>query len=61
MNLYNDDSKVFYVIKVNGVPVSGVFENATIAEFEKTKLPSETQELAEVVAVTKDGKQVLFG
>ena len=52
---------VQYVLKVNGVPVSGNFDDKTACEMAKLGLPEEQRMLAEVVIVTTDGKQVLFG
>ena len=58
----NDDvNTVQYVLKVNGVPVSGNFTDRTACEMAKNSLPEEQRMLAEVSLVTTDGQQVLFG
>lgn len=60
MIMDNTDA-VYYVLKVNGVVVSGRFGQAMMAEMAKNNLPEEQRMLAEVVPVTEDGKQVLLG
>jgi hypothetical protein len=61
-NLITDDiDVVYYVIKVNGVSVSGNFTEQMAAELAKNNLPEEQKMLAEVVPVTAEGKQVLLG
>lgn len=58
----NDDvNTVQYILKINGVPVSGAFFERTACEMAKNNLPPEQRMLAEVTLVTTDGKQVLFG
>lgn len=58
----NDDvNTVQYVLKVNGVPVSGNFTDRTACEMARNNLPEEQRMLAEIALVTTDGKQVLFG
>jgi len=52
---------VQYVIKVNGVVISAPFGDKGGAETARNNLPEEQRMLSEVVAVTNDGKQVLFG
>ena len=60
--LLNDEvNTVEYVLKINGVEISGKFADKTACEMAKLNLPEEQKMLAEVVAVTHDGKQVLFG
>lgn len=60
--LLNDEvNTVQYVLKVNGIPVSGNFNDKTACEMAKINLPEEQRMIAEVVLVTTDGKQVLFG
>ena len=60
--LLNDEvNTVEYVLKVNGVAVSGTFTDKMACEMAKLNLPEEQRMLAEVVPVTSDGKQVLFG
>ncbi len=52
--------QINYVVKVNGVAVTAPTSKA-IAEQHKAALPGDSQKLAEVVPVTSDGKEVLFG
>jgi hypothetical protein len=60
--LLNDEvNTVEYVLKINGVEVSGKFADKMACEMAKINLPEEQRMLAEVVPVTADGKQVLFG
>lgn len=59
--ILNDQTVVYYVVRVNGQNVSERFENRVIAEMEKQKLDPEQQKLAEVVPVTADGAQLLLG
>lgn len=59
--LTDDQQKIFYVLRVNGQDISQKYENQMLAEVEKRKLPPETQPLAEVVPVTANGQQLLFG
>lgn len=51
---------VSYVVKVNGTVISTPTSRA-LAEERKNQLPEETRLIAEVVPVTGDGKQILFG
>ena len=53
--------EVKYVIKVDGRVVSAQFASQQIAEANISSLSIEQQPLAEVVAVTTDGKEILFG
>lgn len=59
--ILNDQTAVYYAICVNGVIISQKYDSKMIAETEKTKLPIETQAVAEVVPMTADGKQLLLG
>ena len=59
-NYIREDSQIKYVVKVNGAPISPP-TTRELAESQKMQLPLETRHLAEVVAVTNDGKEVLFG
>lgn len=52
--------QVSYVVKVNGVAISTPTSRA-LAEQQKNNLPEESRLLAEVVPVTSDGNQILFG
>lgn len=58
--ILSDNTTVYYVVRVNGQVVS-VPTTKTIAEMEKMKLAPELQMVAEIVAVTADGKQLLLG
>ena len=51
---------VKYIVKVNGVAVTPPTTLA-LAEQHKMAMPAESQPLAEVVPVTGDGNQILFG
>ena len=60
--LLNDEvNTVEYVLKINGVEVSGKFTDKTACEMAKNNLPEEQRMIAEVVTITTDGKRVLFG
>ncbi len=59
--IMDDTGTVLYVLMVNGVKISAPFSDRMVAEMAKGNLPDEQKLLAEVVAVTNDGKQVLFG
>lgn len=59
--LLNDDEQTYYVVKVNGLTVTQPVSTKFLAEMEKSKLPPEARLIAEVVQVTSDGRQVLFG
>lgn len=54
------NDQIYYVVKVNGVAVTPPTTQA-LAEAKRAELPKESQHLAEVVPVTTDGKQILFG
>lgn len=54
------ENETYYVLKVNGVAVSQP-TTRELAEQQKNQLPMESKRLAEVVAVTCDGKEILFG
>ena len=61
-NLITDGGDVvYYVVRVNGKDMSVRFESAMLAEAEKNRLAPELRDLAEVVPVTADGKQLLLG
>lgn len=59
--ILNDQTVVYFVVRVNGQDMSQRFENAMLAEMEKQKLDPELRKLAEVVPVTADGAQMLLG
>lgn len=60
-NLINEQEQIRYVIKVNGQTVSVPFATKMLAEQHLGNLPQEQQVVAEIVIVTEEGKQVLFG
>jgi beta-galactosidase/beta-glucuronidase len=57
----NGGDVTYYVVRVNGQPVSGQKNSRMVAEMEIQHLPPDQQALAEVVAVTAEGKELLFG
>ena len=59
--LRNGADEVFYVVKVNGVPVSGKIADRAVAETVKIQLPAEQQSMAIVETVTQSGQTVLLG
>jgi hypothetical protein len=59
--ILNDQTVVYYVVRLNGEIVSQRYQNSVLAEMEKSKLPPEQQALAEVVPITADGNQLLLG
>lgn len=59
--LINEQEQVKYVIKVNGKVVSIPFTSKMLAEQHINNLPQDQQIIAEVVPVTEDGRQILFG
>lgn len=50
-----------YAIKVNGQTLIPNIPSRSIAEATLYNLPQEQRALAEIVAITSDGKQALFG
>lgn len=59
--MIDEETRMFYVVMVNGIQVSQQFEERMLAEMEKGKLPPEKQELAEIITVTKQGQRLLLG
>lgn len=59
--LNNNGSVVYYVVMVNGTAMSAKHNSHMLAEMEMDKLSPELKAIAEVIPVTADGKQVLFG
>ena len=59
--MINETKKTYYVLKLDGRPISGNFESPTLAEMEKSKLSAEDQKRVVVEQVTDSGQQVLFG
>lgn len=59
--MIDEETKVYFVVMVNGIQVSPMFEEKMLAEMEKAKLSPDKRELAEVVVMTKQGQQLLLG
>ncbi len=59
--IMDDTNTIQYVIMVNGVKISAPFADRLVAEMAMGNLPDEQKLIAEVMAVTTEGKQVLFG
>lgn len=59
--ILNNNEQVYYVVRVNGAPITQPVASLQLAEMEKMKLPNEQQQLAEVVPVNASGQQMLFG
>ena len=59
--MINEVEQQKYVVKVNGAIVSPMYATPALAEDAIKILNDEHQAIAEVVAVTADGKEVLFG
>lgn len=59
--LVDDNQVTYYVVRVNGRDVSMRYSNKMMAEQELINLTEAERNVAEVVAITPDGKQVLFG
>jgi hypothetical protein len=58
--ILNDNTVLYYVVRVNGQNMSIPTTTKAIAEMEKMKLAPELQMIAEIVPVTADGKQMLL-
>lgn len=52
---------VYYRVKLNGEFITGVVPTTEMAANKISTLPPDQQILAEVVKVTKDGKEILLG
>ena len=59
--MIKETEEVKYVIKVNGQVVSIPYTSEFLAQQNIANLSPDQQMLAEVVAVTPDGKELLFG
>lgn len=59
--ILHDNTVIYYVVRVNGQNVSQPCHSQTLAEMERSKLDPEIQQIAEVVPVTADGKELLLG
>lgn len=61
-NMVTDSGDVvYYVVRVNGQNVTQPVSSQQLAEMERMRLEPDQQALAEVVPVTAEGQQVLFG
>lgn len=56
-----DDTVMYYAIAVNGKVVSAKFSDRGAAEQARTSLPVEQQNIAEVVTVDSESRQLLLG
>lgn len=59
--MINEQPAVKFVVKVNGVPISSPLPSQLLREQFVASLPTRQQQLAEIVPVTPDNKQILFG
>ena len=59
--MLNEEQKVYYVLMVDGKPISGKHESLTLAEMAKLNLPDEKQLLVEITQVAENGQQILRG
>lgn len=60
-DILNDNTVIYYVVRVNGQNMTIPFNSRQLAEMEITKLAPNLQSLAEVVPVTAEGKELLLG
>lgn len=59
--ILNDNTVIYYVVRVNGQNMTIPFNSRQMAESEIVKLAPDLQALAEVVPVTAEGKELLLG
>ena len=59
--ILNDNTTVWYVVKVDGREITKRTESKMIAEQALANLPEDTRNAAQVVPVTASGQQVLLG
>lgn len=59
--ILNDNTVIYYVVRINGKDVTVPFSSPQLAEMEKSKLAPDLQMIAEVVPVTAEGKELLLG
>jgi len=59
--ILNDNTVIYYVVRLQGRDITPKVESRAIAEAELSRLPEETRALAEVVPVTSSGDQLLLG
>lgn len=60
-NLISEVQEIKYVIKVHGKVVSVPFVTHQLAEAQVIHLAADQQPFAEIVAITSEGKEILFG
>lgn len=60
-NMIENNEQVFYAVSVNGNICSPKYSTPAGAESQIALLSEAHQSIAEVVPVTADGKQLLFG
>ena len=60
-NMIEDNDQVYYAVSVKGNICSHKFTTEAGAESQISMLSESDQVIAEVVPVTYDGKQILFG
>ena len=56
-----ESTGLFFVLTLNGKPVSARFTNRVAAEMARSSLSPDQQKLAEVQAVDASGRQLLLG
>ncbi len=59
--LTNSDNQTYYILKVQGQPVSAKFTTPQAADMQRVNLSEAHQAIAEVVAVDENGQEILFG
>lgn len=59
--MINENQKTYYVLTVDGKPVSERHESMMLAEMAKNQLSEEDQKVAEVTQIADNGQQVLLG
>lgn len=61
-NMVTDSGEVvYYVVRVDGQNITQPVSSQQLAEMEKMRLDPQQQQVAEVVPVTANGQQLLFG
>lgn len=60
-NISQPQTTTFYAIKINGVITSRPFPDRGMAHAQIQNLSESQQHIAEIVAVTSDGREMLFG
>lgn len=52
---------MYHALKLNGKLISRPISNVALLEQQRDLLPPDQKNLAEIVPVTEDGKEILFG